>query len=194
MVHLGIRSFGKARAGSIRGVSPPARAFANEDAGDRPWPVPCLEGGPTTVLPGGPVILNCNFEELQSLAFGAELLVESAELPSSGSIAAPATAVAEVKLLQPRLTGSITIRTLAEQRQIRRGVAAICQELHDRLDEKVLEYHPAHEEAVALYFDYAHVMGVLRRLDDMGAEMEAMIELMTGEKPTESSAATIEFD
>ncbi|MEX2582622.1 MAG: hypothetical protein WD766_05090, partial [Gemmatimonadota bacterium] len=74
-----------------------------------------------------------------------------------------------------------------------RGVAAICRDLHERMDEKVLEYHPAHEEAVLLYFDYAHAFAVLSRLDVMGAEMTAMVELITGERPTDESAKSVKF-
>jgi hypothetical protein len=139
------------------------------------------------------VILNCNFEELRALDAGAELLLEGSGDSASGAVAAPAEAIVHVSLLQPRLTSSLSIGTLAEQRWIRQAVAAICQNLHDRLEEKVLEFHPAHEEAVALYFDYAHAYGVLRRLDQMGTEMEGMVELITGEPPTEASARSVTF-
>src|SRR5690606_20812185 len=101
--------------------------------------------------------------------------------------------LAQVAMLQPRLNASLTISTLEEQRWIRRAVEAICAVLHERMDEKLLEFHPAHEEAVALYFDYAHAFGVLRRLDAMGAEMSGIIELMTGEPPSEQSARRISF-
>jgi hypothetical protein len=139
------------------------------------------------------VILNCNFEELQALAAGAELLIDSGDSGASGSIAAPAEAIAQVTLLLPRLNSSLLIRTLDEQRWVRKAVAAICLQLHERMDEKVLEYHPAHEEAVSYYFDYAHAFGVLRRLDAMGSEMVAIIELMTGGKPTEEAARRMTF-
>jgi len=142
---------------------------------------------------GGPVILNCSFEELRALEFGAELLLGGPFAASEGAVAAPVEAIAEIALLQPRLTGSLSIETLSEQRSVRQAVAAICQGLHDRLDEKVLEFHPAHEEAVALYFDYAHAYGVLRRLDEMGTEMSGMIELITGLRPTEESARSVTF-
>ena len=146
----------------------------------------------TTILEN-PVILSCNFEELRALASGAELLLHDSESAARGSIAAPAEALAQVALLQPRLTGSLTIDTLEEQRCIRSAIEAICTRLHERMDEKVLEHHPAHEEAVALYFDYAHAYGVLRRLDELGTRMKGMIELMTGEEPTEESAKGISF-
>lgn len=139
------------------------------------------------------MILNCSFEELRALDFGAELLLEGSGDASSGAVAAPAEAIVHVSLLQPRLTSSLSIATLAEQRWVRHAVAAICQNLHDRLEEKVLEYHPAHEEAVALYFDYAHAYGVLKRLDLMGTEMESMVELITGERPTDASAQSVTF-
>lgn len=143
---------------------------------------------------GGTVILICNFEELRALSTGADLLLDPIGIGSSGAVAAPAEALTQVAMLQPRLTGSISLETLDEQRWVRRAVAAICTLLHERMDEKVLEHHPAHEEAVALYFDYAHAFGVLRRLDAIGVEMTGMIELITGEAPTDEAAKRITFD
>lgn len=139
------------------------------------------------------MILNCSFEELRALASGAELLLVGPDLPSEGAVAAPAEAMAQVELLRPRLTSSLSIPTLAEQRAVRSAVALICEGLHDRMDAKVLEYHPAHEEAVSLYFDYAHALAVLSRLDEMGSEMGGMIELMTGAPPTAQSASSVNF-
>lgn len=138
------------------------------------------------------MILTCNFEELRALASGAELLLTEHERASQGSIVAPSEAATEVDQLRHRLTSSLSIATLAEQRMVRKAVSAICEELHERLEEKVLQYHPAHEEAVALYFDYAHVFGVLNRLDEMGAEMTAMLELMTGGL-TDAAAGSVNF-
>jgi hypothetical protein len=139
------------------------------------------------------VILNCNFEELRALATGVELLLTEHQRQSQGYVVAPSEALTDVQHLQPRLTSSLSIGTLAEQRSVRKAVAAICDDLHDRLEEKVIQYHPAHEEAVSLYFDYAHAFGVLKRLDEMGTEMTAMIELMTGEPVTDQSAGTVTF-
>jgi len=139
------------------------------------------------------VILDCNFEELRALASGAELLLAGSEITSGGPVAAPAEALAPVTLLQPRLTASLSIGSLSDQRSVRRAVATICDGLWALLNERVLEFHPAHEEAVALYFEYAHTYGVLRRLDHMGAEMAAMIELITGAAPTEKTARSVSF-
>ena len=41
--------------------------------------------------------------------------------------------------------------------------------------------------------DYAHAFSVLSRLDEIGAEMTAMIELMTGEPPSATTAERISF-
>lgn len=139
------------------------------------------------------MILHCNFEELRALATGVELLLTDSLRGSQGSVVAPSEAITDVERLRSRLTESLSINTLAEQRSVRGAVAAICEELHDRLEEKVLQYHPAHEEAVSLYFDYAHVFGVLNRLDEMGSEMTALIEVMTGGPVTELSANGVTF-
>lgn len=138
------------------------------------------------------MILHCNFEELRALQAGAELILDPFST-GSGGVAAPVQAVPQVAMLQPRLGQSLSVTTLEDQRLIRRAIDAICTVLHDRMDEKVLEYHPAHEEAVALYFEYAHAFGVLRRLDAMGAEMTDMIELMTGEPATADDARKVTF-
>ena len=139
------------------------------------------------------MILSCNFEELRALSAGAELFLSSADSSDRGAVAAPAEAMAQVAMLQPRLSSSLVIDTLDEQRWVHGAVKAICTQLHDLMDAKVLEYHPAHEEAVALYFDYAHAFGVLRRLDDMGTQMTGLIELMTGEEPSDEAAKDIRF-
>lgn len=139
------------------------------------------------------MILTFNYEELRALAAGAEMLLSRGDRASPGPVVAPAEALAQVELLRPRLTGPLSIDTLAEQRSLRGAVALICDGLHDLMEEKVIEHHPAHEEAVALYFDYAHAFSVLSRLDEIGAEMTAMIELMTGEPPSATTASKLSF-
>jgi hypothetical protein len=139
------------------------------------------------------VILNCNFEELRALSSGADLARQANAAVSDALVVAPSEALPHIDRLQPRLTSSLSIHTLAEQQSVRLAIAAICENLHDRLEAKVLEFHPAHEEAVALYFDYAHAFAVLNRLDEMGVEMKAMIELMTGAPATAETATSVTF-
>lgn len=139
------------------------------------------------------MILNCNFEELRALASGAELVQMGQTQAAHAPAAAPSEAMPHLDLLRTRLDADLSIETLSEQRSVRTAVSAICEGLHERLEEKVIEFHPAHEEAVALYFDYAHAFAVLKRLDVMGAEMEALIELMTGAPATAASASSVSF-
>lgn len=139
------------------------------------------------------MILHCNFEELRALVAGAELLAGGVFAAPSAIVVAPIEGTALVEALLPRLTGDLSIATLADQRRVREAVAAICEQLHGRLDNTVLEYNPAHEEAVNLYFDYAHARTVLNRVDRIGAEMGAMIELITGAPATPESAETVMF-
>jgi hypothetical protein len=135
------------------------------------------------------VILHVNFEELQALDMGAQLVRSAGSADSYSAIAAPSAAVAETEAFRAQLTGDISIETLAEQRQLRNTVSAICQHLRERLESKVIEFNPGHEEAVDLYFDYAHTVTVLDRLDRLGAEMSAMIEVMTGTALVSTEAA-----
>lgn len=129
------------------------------------------------------MILHCNFEELRALASGGEAIVTAAEAASTGAVSAPAEGVAKVELLLPRLTGDFSIDTLDEQKRVRDAVGLICDDLRLRMDQKVIEFNPAHEEAVSLYFDYAHSRSVLYRVDQIGAEMTGIIDLITGGHP-----------
>ena len=122
------------------------------------------------------MILHFNFEELRALSAAIELMaIDSGRF---GAVSAPPEGVAKVEQLLPRLTGDFSIDSLEDQRRVREAVGILVSDLHRRLDDKVLEFHPAHEEAVALYFDYAHGRTVLNRLDRMGAQMEAIIDLI----------------
>lgn len=129
------------------------------------------------------MILHCNFEELRALASAGETVVNAAEAASEGAVQAPAEGVAKVELLLPRLTGDFSIETLDDQRRVRHAVSVIVDDLHARLDQTIIAYNPAHEDAVTLYFDYGHSRSVLHRLDLMGAEMEGIVDLITGGRP-----------
>jgi hypothetical protein len=138
------------------------------------------------------MILSCNFEEIGALRHGAEHLLGER---SRGhlSVAAPPEGREEVEVLLPRLSGDLAIETLAEQRQILKAVAAIVGQLKEEMDLWVMNTHPADESAVSSYFFYAHALAVLARLAEMGREMEALIEVVTGARVTSEVAATFLF-
>jgi hypothetical protein len=125
------------------------------------------------------VILHCNFEELRALAAASELIVADSH-GQAGAVAAPPESLVMVEQLLPRLTGDMSIETLPDQRLVQKAVHFLVGDLHRRLDERIIEAHPADEEAVALFFDYGHSRSVLHRLELMGAEMEAIVELIGG--------------
>jgi hypothetical protein len=124
------------------------------------------------------VILHCNFEELRALESASEMIVADGQ-GQTGTAAAPESLVMVEQLL-PRLTGDFSIDTLQDQRRVQKAVHFIVSDLHRRMDERIIQTHPADEEAVSLYFEYGHSRSVLHRLDLMGAEMEAIVELIGG--------------
>jgi hypothetical protein len=137
------------------------------------------------------MILHCSFEEIQALSAGAERVL--AQAGSGAAVAAPSEAVAGVESLVERLPTGIEVTTLAEQRKLRLGVALIRQTQLDQMDDAIRALHPAAEDAVTGYFDYAHTVTVLERLEVMGHEMAAIIEVMTGSPVTAESAARVSF-
>lgn len=124
------------------------------------------------------MILHLSFEELRAIASAGELIV--AGETRGGGVLAPPDWSDRVEQLLPRLVGDVSIATLQDQRRIRETMGLVVGEMHRRLDLQIIETHPGHEEAVALYFDYAHARTVLHRLDLMGAEMEAIADLIAG--------------
>ena len=125
------------------------------------------------------MILHCNFEELRALTSASELIVAEAH-DQAGGVAAPPEGVVMVENLLPRLTGDVSIETIGDQKRVQKAVGFICNELHRRLDDSIIATSPGNEEALALYFDYGHSRTVLHRLELMGAEMEAIIDLIGG--------------
>jgi hypothetical protein len=138
------------------------------------------------------MLLRCNFEELGALRKGAAYLLGD-EPRSASPVAAPPEGREEVQELLPRLSGDLTLETLAEQRRVLKAVMVIVARLKEDMDLSVLSAHPADESAVAAYFLYAHALGVLQRVSQIGQEMEALIEIMTGSPATQAAAATFHF-
>jgi hypothetical protein len=138
------------------------------------------------------VILHCTFEELSAISAGAERVLAEA---GSGAtvVVAPPEIVADVEALLPRLIGDLSLSTLTEQQSIARAITYIVAEAKQRMDGAILEEHAAGEFAVGAYFDYAHALTVQDRVVRLGAEMSALIELMTGRPPTIESAREFTF-
>lgn len=139
------------------------------------------------------MILYCNYEELRALRHGARTFLGTEVGEARAPVAAPTQARAQVEALVPRLAGDIEIGTLSEQRVVRSGVASIVECLRTEMEVLVLDTHPAHEGAVAAYFDFAHTLSVRDRLDEMGHEMEALIEVVTGAPADDDIARTFVF-
>jgi hypothetical protein len=123
--------------------------------------------------------LQCSYEELRALTTGAELALSDAGPGAQCAVAAPAEMAIEIDSLLPQLTGDLSISTLAEQRRLRSVVGLIAENLRRRMEGEIIEHHPGHEAAVLLYFDYAHTLGVLARLDRIGEAMQAVLELVS---------------
>lgn len=121
------------------------------------------------------MILHCNFEELRALESASEAI-----LADRHPVAGAPDGTAMVEQLLPRLNADFSIDTLLDQRRVAAAVRFVCGDLQRRLDERIIESSPADEDAVALYFDYGHSRTVLHRLELMGAEMEAIADLIGG--------------
>jgi hypothetical protein len=138
------------------------------------------------------VILYCAFEELSALSAGAQRVLAEAD-DAAVIVAAPPQIVADLEALRPRLTGDLSVSTLAEQRSVARATAFILADLKQRMDVTIVDDNPASESSVQAYFEYANVLIFEDRLRRIGDQMVALIELMTGAAPTEETARTFAF-
>ena len=138
------------------------------------------------------MIVHCNFEELTALRAGARQVLDGFA-PEHGIIAAPPEEREQVAALMPRLDGDFSVTTLAEQRSLFQAVAIIVGILRIDMESVVTANHPAHEVAVSAYFDFAHALSVQARLYEVGLEMEALVELVTGGPVTEELARDFAF-
>ena len=138
------------------------------------------------------MIVHCNFEELSALKAGAHQVLEGT-VPEQGVIAAPPEERDRVAALVPHLDGDFSVNTLAEQRSLLHSVAIIVEMLRVEMESMVATNHPAHEVAVSAYFDFAHAFSVQSRLFEVGLEMEALVELVTGGPVTDALARDFAF-
>jgi hypothetical protein len=139
------------------------------------------------------VILHFNYEEIQALAAGARAYLGEAGAPEPSAVLAPSEGRARVEALLPRLNGDLSLHTLEELRAVQGAVATVVELLRVQMESMVLETHAAAEDAVSAYFDFAHGLTVLHRVDEMAEEMEAMIELVAGGSPSAEAARTFQF-
>ena len=137
------------------------------------------------------MILHCSYEESRALARGAEAVLSKD--PGSGSLLAPPVELAAVEELARRLNGDLSVRTFHEAESMESALEAVTVALRAHMDASVLATHPAGEEAVNAYFDYAHSRTVLERVRELKDEMRALIELMTGAPVDDVSARTVSF-
>ena len=140
------------------------------------------------------MLVRCTFEELSALTTGAEQTLEAAAAFGGGAgVAAPPRELADVEALLARADGDLELETLAEQRSVARAIELILALLRERVDATILEEYVGSEDAIAAYFDFAHVLTVGERVRLAGEEMEAVIELMSGAPATAEAARKISF-
>jgi hypothetical protein len=137
------------------------------------------------------MILYCSYEETRALTRGTEVVLSGDH--GSGSLLAPPVEVAAVEALARRLRGNLSIHTYQELEAVESALEAVSDALGSYMDGLILATHPAGEEAVNAYFDYAHALTVLGRSRELKSEMRALIELMTGAPVDETSARTVTF-
>jgi hypothetical protein len=138
------------------------------------------------------VILHLSFEELSSLRSGTDRVLE-ADAHAGAGIAAPPQVIADLEQLAPLLTGDISISTLEQHRRLRVSIAHLLDDARLQMEHAILEQHAAAEVAIAAYFDFAHLLAVLRQLDRLRAEMVAMVQVLTGDDPDSAEARRFFF-
>lgn len=138
------------------------------------------------------VILRCNYEEIRALRSGARSLLEG-DVGAAGMVLAPSLTRARVEALLPQLDGDLSLVTLDDVRGVALAVHVIVESLRAEMEAVVLATHAADEGAVEAYFDFAHALTVENRLQEMGSEMEALIELVTGDVPDEAAVRSFRF-
>jgi membrane protease subunit HflC len=87
----------------------------------------------------------------------------------------------------------ISIATLEDHRTLQLVVGELLDRCRAAMDEAVIMQHAAAESAVAAYFEYAHVLIVSHRLQAIGEEMAAIVQLMTGDDPDSESGRRFSF-
>lgn len=135
------------------------------------------------------MILKMTFEEVTALNSATERLLSS---PGGGGVAAPPEVLMELEPHLP-LEGDVSVMTLGQQRRLAVAFDCLLDHLRHRMDALIVELYVGADDAVNAYFDYANVLSLRARLDPIGREMVALIELMTGGPPTAEVAEQVTF-
>lgn len=135
------------------------------------------------------MILKTSFEEVSALNSATERLLSS---PGGGGVAAPPEILMELEAQLP-LEGDVSVMTLGQQRRLALALDCVLDHLRKRMDALIVELYVGADDAVNAYFDYANVLTLRARLDPIGREMVALIELMTGAPPTAEVAERVTF-
>jgi len=139
------------------------------------------------------VILHFSYEELRALKVGVDSVLVDDGMPGVGAVLAPSESRGRVEALAPHLVGDLSFTSLEELLGVQMAVSAILECLRAEMETLVVATHAAQESAVAAYFDFAHALTVSHRVDEMVSEMSAMIELVTGARPTAEAARSFRF-
>ena len=124
------------------------------------------------------MIVTCSYEELAALRAGAESMLDAA--PDTRVPEAPGPTRTALELLLDRLSGDLSLSTLADQMAVEHAVRAVVGHLRSEMELCVVSGHPAAEASVAAYFEFAHALSVLERVRATGRQMRQMAEVMTG--------------
>jgi hypothetical protein len=139
------------------------------------------------------VILRCNYEEVSALKAGARAFLDRADHANLAAVLAPPESRARVEALLPRLEGDLSLYTLDELRGVQMAVEAIVEFLREEMESAVVATHAADESAVNAYFAFAHGLSVSNRVREIGQEMVAIIELVTGDAPSFEAVRSFRF-
>ena len=138
------------------------------------------------------MILHFSYEELRALESGARNFLEG-EGTTPATVLAPPESRDRVEALLARLDGDVSLSTLGELKGVQMAVSAIVECLREEMEAVVVTTHAADEGAVAAYFDFAHAFTAAHRIKEMAAEMEALIELVTGSPSTSETSRDFRF-
>ena len=139
----------------------------------------------------GNVIVTCSYEELAALRGGAEAMLGAA--PDARAPEAPAPTLTALELLLDRLSGDLSLSTLADQMAVEHAIRAVVGHLRSEMEVCVVSGHPAAEASVAAYLDFAHALSVLERVRIVGRQMRQMAEVMTGTPVDRGTIRTFVF-